>query len=260
MSNNSTATLKLNPNDLLITLNQKLSECSNAVFFGINALELTTELPKELRMEENSIFTHAPTWELTIEQSKTNFKNWILKKGFEDLISALTELLISFSYIIDLNEKVKANKKITLQKFMELIYEPNDENSKKDFPRLIDKVSVSLKEPLKYVEEVKSINRVRRCLVHRNGIVRPLDFNIENELELKWWFYEINLIENGKKKSIERFDMITDYTKMEINEVQKSKKYKENDRVNFDFQEFNELVKFCQKFGLDVLEKFILSQ
>lgn len=260
MSDNFTATLKLNPNDSLITLNQKLSECSNAVFFGINSLELTTELPKNLSMKENSIFTRAPIGELTIEQSKTNFKNWILKKGFEDLISALTELLISFSFIIDLNEKVKANKRTTLQKFKELIYEPNDENSKKDFPKLIDKVSASLKEPLKYIEEVKSINRVRRCLVHRNGIVRPLDFNIENGLELKWWFYEINLIENEKKKSIERFDIIKDDTKMEINEVQKSKKYKENDQVNFDFQEFNELVDFCQKFGFDVLEKFKLNE
>lgn len=260
MSDNITATLELNPSDLLITLNQKLSECSNAVFFGINSLDLTTELPKSLCIEENSIFTHAPIGELTIEQSKTNFKNWILKKGFEDLISALTELLISFSFIIDLNEKIKANKTTTLQKFKELIFETNDDNSKKDFPKLIDKVSASLKEPLKYVEEVKSINRVRRCLVHRNGIVRPLDFNVENGLELKWWFYEMNLIENGKKKSLERFDIITAYSEMEMNEIQKSKNYKENDRVNFDFQEFNELTLFCQKFGFDVLEKFKLNK
>lgn len=260
MSDNLKMILKLNPNDLLITLNQKLLECSNAVFFGINSLELTTELPKSLRMEENQIFTHAPIGKLNIEQSRENFKIWILKKGFEDLISALTELLISFSSIIDLNEKIKLMKVTTPQKFVELICEPNDENSKKDFPKLIDKVNAYLKEPLKYNEEVKSINRVRRCLVHRNGVVRPLDFNIENGLELKWWFYEICLIENEKKKSIERFDIMTDDMKMEMTEIQKSKTYKENDRVSFDFQEFNELVHFCQKFGLDVLEKFKLNE
>jgi len=260
MSDNLTATLRLNPSDSLITLNQKLTECSNAVFFGINSLELTNELPKSLRLEEKSIFTHAPIGELTIEQSKKNFKNWILKKGFEDLITALTELLISFSFIIELNEKIKANNETTFGEFRELIFDPNDNISKKnDFPGLIKKVSASLKEPLKYVDEVITINRVRRCLVHRNGKVRPLDFNIENGLELKWWFYEVNLLEKGEKKNLERFDLINSETQMELKEIPKRKVYIENEQVNFNFQEYNELVLFCQKFGYDVLEKFKLN-
>ncbi|WP_179006559.1 hypothetical protein [Winogradskyella forsetii] len=212
-----------------------------------------------MSLEENSIFTHTPIGELTVEESKTNFKNWILKKGFEDLISALTELLISFSFIIDLNEKIKTKRKTTFGEFKELIFEPNDANSQNNFPRLIEKVSESLKEPLKFIEEVKTINRVRRCLVHRNGIVRPLDFNVENGLELKWWFYEVNLLQNGEKKKLERFDIINSETKMEMNEILKRKVYKENQRILFSFQEFNELVLFCQKFGFDVLEKFKLN-
>jgi len=261
MSDNLTATLTINPNDLLITLNQKLTECSNAVFFGINSLDLTTELPKTLSLEEKSIFAHAPIGELTFEQSKTNFKNWILKKGFEDLITALTELLISFSFIIELNEKIKAKSKRTFGEFQKLVSDPNDSISKNnDFPKLIRKVSDSLKEPLKYENEVLTINRVRRCLVHRNGKVRPIDFNIENGLELKWWFYEVNLLAVGEKKSLERFDIIDMDSQIQLKEIQRRKIYLENEHVNFSFQEFNELAHFCQKFGFDMLEKFKLNE
>lgn len=126
MNDKIRVSLKLNPSDLLNTLNQKLTVCSNAVFFGINSLELTTELRKTSDLEENSIFSHVPIGELTIEQSKTTFKNWILQKGFEDLINALTEFLLSFSYIIGLNEKVKTSNKTTFRDFKKLIIDPSD--------------------------------------------------------------------------------------------------------------------------------------
>ncbi|NJX16606.1 hypothetical protein [Tamlana crocina] len=259
MSKNLTATLKLNPSDLLITLNSKLSECTNSVFFGMNALETTTELPDSLSLEDDSIFMQTPIGKLTLDQSKQNFKHWILKKGFEDLISALTELLISFSHIIDLKEKIQKNNKLTLEKIKELIFETNDSNSTKNFPSLIKKVEGSLKQPLTYKSEVETINRVRRCLVHRNGIVRPTDFNVQNGLELKWWFLKFKLTNNGQTKNLERFDIITSETKMEMDDTPKSKLFTENQRVEFNYQEFNELALFCQRFGIDTLDKFKLS-
>ncbi|WP_417559018.1 hypothetical protein [Mesoflavibacter zeaxanthinifaciens] len=259
MSENITATLKLNSPDLLITLNRKLTECTNAVFYGMNAIDTTTELPESLRPDKNSIFTQTPIGKLTLDQSKQNFKHWILKKGFEDLISALTELLISFSHIIDLNEKIQKNNKLTLKQFKELIFEPNDSNSTKNFPSLIKKVESSLKQPLKFKSEVETINRVRRCLVHRNGVVRPTDFNAENGLELKWWFWEFKLTNNGETKNLERFDLITSETEMKMNEIPKSKLFNENQRIEFNYQEFNELTLFCQRFGIDALDKFKLN-
>ena len=259
MSDNLTATLKLHPPDLLITLNSKLSECTNSVFFGMNALKTTTELPESLCSEEDSIFMQTPIGKLTLDQSKENFKHWILKKGFEDLISALTELLISFSYIIDLNQKIQKNNKLTLKKFRELIFEPNDSNSTKNFPDLIKKVENSLNQPLKFKTEVETINRVRRCLVHRNGVVRPTDFNTKNGLELKWWFWEMKLTNNGQTKKMERFDIITSETKMEMSDIPKNKFFTENQRIEFNYQEFNELALFCQRFGIDTLDKFKLN-
>ena len=261
MSDKITATLRINPEDLLITLNEKLSECTNAVFFGINALEITKELPEKINTQENPIFEHTPTRKYSLKQSKENFSNWIIKKGFEDLIVALTELLISFSFIIDLNEKINANPLTTIENFRKLIFKPNDKNSLENFPNLLNKVVGSLKSPLKYTNEINSINRVRRCLVHRNGVVKSVDFNndAKNCIELKWWFYEIILINNGEKKVMEKFDIITSETKIEITEIVRTKSFKENEKIEITLQEFNELVLLCQRFGIEVRENFKLN-
>ena len=160
-----------------------------------------------------------------------------------------------------MNEKIKVNPKLNLDKFRKLIFEPNDKNSKKDFPQLLKKVSNSLKSPLRFSEEVKTINRVRRCFVHRNGIVKPLDFNTESQdrIQLNWWFYEFNLLEKDEKKPLERFAIINSETKLQTDEILKTKVFKENERIKISFQEFNELCIFCQMFGYDLLEKFKLN-
>lgn len=260
MNKNLTATLKLNRNDSLITLNEKLSECTNAVFFGINSINKIEVLPETLSDNENSIFTHEPVNKMSIEESRINFKKWVLKKGFEDLISALTELMISFSYIVDLNKKIKQHPKRTFEEFKLLIFERNEKNTKLPFPKLIEKVNNSLKEPLKFSEEILSINKVRNCLVHRNGVVHPTDFNVENGLELKWWHYNIELKQGEQKKELKRFDLIRPEDDIITTSILKVKLFKDRQRISFSFQEFFELSHFCQTVGFDMLEKFELAE
>lgn len=261
MDNKTTVTLELNPNDSLITLNQRLIECSNAVFFGINAINQTKELPEYILSDINPSFQHVPFGNISFERSRSNFKSWILKKGFEDIIVALTELLISFSNIIDLNNKVKANPNYKLEDFLKSLMELNDQNSGSNFPKLIDKVNSSLMSPMKYKVEMETINRIRRCLVHRKGIVRPRDFNNKNNdaIELKWWYVQVYFINNGKRKLFNAPEIITKETKQEVQEVLRVKSFKENEEISISFQEFNELVFFCQTIGKDILNKFKLN-
>lgn len=260
MSDNLTATLKLNRNDALITLNEKLSECTNAVFFGINAIDKIDNLPENLSDDEASIFTHEPVNKMSVENSRINFKSWVLKNGFEDLITALTELMISFSSIVDLNKKIKENPKRTFGEFKQLIFERNEKNTKLPFPKLIEKVNSSLKEPLKFSDEILSINKVRNCLVHRNGFVHPTDFNNENGLELKWWHYNFELEQGEEKKKLERFDIITPEDNIIATSVLKAKMFNDRERISFSLQEFFELSHFCQTVGFDMLEKFELAK
>ncbi|WP_405571878.1 hypothetical protein [Winogradskyella sp. Asnod2-B02-A] len=261
MNENLTATLKLNRNDSLITLNQKLSECTNAVFFGINSLDKTDELPESLRDDENSIFTHQPLMKMDFEKSQENFKIWILKKGFEDLISALNELMFSFSYIINLNEKIKKNPKQTIEEFKKLILERDKKLTKLSFPDLITKIEKSLKSPLKYKSEMLSLNKTRNCLVHRNGIVHPNDFNVENGIELNWWYYNVEIKNENETKELERLDII-DLVEdnLQMTSIKKTKFFNDRERIVISFQEFFELAHFCQTVGFDMLDKFTLAK
>lgn len=257
MKEHFTGILRLNRNDTLITLNDKLSECTNAVFFGIDSLNKTIELPETLSDDENSVFTHQPVMQMDFEKSQINFKNWILKKGFEDLISSLTELMISFSYIIDLNRKILENPVQTIEGLQKLIYEKDKVNKKLHFPGLIKKVEKSLKSPLNYKSEILSLNKVRNCLVHRNGTVEPQDFNVESGIELKWWYYNIEIQKGNKTKELKRFDVIySSNDSLKITPVPKTKYFIEGELININYQEFFELAHFCQKVGYDMLDKF----
>lgn len=260
MTDKITATLELNPNDSLITCNQKLVECSNAVFFGINAIEKTEELPEAIISDNNSSFEHVPFGKISLERSKSNFKSWILKKGFEDIIVALTELLISFSDIIDYNEKIKSNPNFNLDDFLKTILERNDKNSEANFPNLIKKVSNSLSSPMRFIEEIKTINRIRRCLVHRKGVVRPTDFNTKRDsIELKWWYFEVYTINDGIEKLFKSPEVTNRQTRFKAKEISRIRDFKENEKIEISFQEFNELILFCQTIGKDILNKFQLS-
>jgi len=249
--------LKLKPEDLLITLETKLMECTNAVFFGINSIDNIKDLPDDLRTDDKSIFTYYPIGKLDIEQSKENFKEWVLKKGFGDLIIALTELLISFSSIIDIENKVNRKGKGTINEFVNLIFEPNYSNSKKSFPALIEKIEKVIGKPLVYKAEIISINQIRRCLEHRNGIVRPTDFNTENGIKLKWLYYEVFTKRNGKLKPFKKFDKINNETKLIFNDIHKSVFFKNSEQIKISFSEFNELAHFCQTFGKELLKNYL---
>lgn len=260
MGENNRIIVQINRNDLLITFNEKLNECTNAIFFGINSLDKIESLPEFLKEDKNSIFEYMPLRSMNVDESIENFKNWILKKGFEDLITALTELMISFSYMIDFNEKIKQNPQMPFGELRKLIFEKNEKNSKLHFPKLIEKVNSSLNLPFKFIEEVKTINNVRNCLVHRNGIVSQADFNSENGLELKWWYNKLQLKQGEKIKELEPFDLMQPEDELIKKYEMKTKLYQINERISFSFNEFFELSHFCQQVGFDILNKFELSE
>ncbi len=251
--------LKLKPEDLLITLETKLMECTNAVFFGINSIDNIKYLPDNLKTDDKSIFKYYPIGKLDLEKSKHNFKEWILKKGFGDLIIALTELLISFSSIIDIEKKINNKGKSTINEFIDLVFEPNFSNSKKPFPSLINKIEKVIGKSLDYKLEIQSINKIRRCLEHRNGIVRPTDFNVENGIELRWYYYEVFIDDNGKERPIRKSEMINNKTNITLKEVPKKVFFEENEQIKISFAEFNELAHFCQIFGKKLLKDYLIK-
>lgn len=254
MDNKKTATIQLNPDDMLITFNSKLTETTNALLWGMNSIEEINSIPESISVSPKSMLVFSPIVKMDVEQSRDNFQHWIIKKGFEDLIIAINELLLSFTHVLDMQKKL-LEKNYNLKELQDLLIQPN-QNSKSHIPILMDKVEASLISPLKYRKEILSINKTRNCLVHRNGYVQKNDFNENDTLKLDWWFYNFFIEHRGEKKPLGSYAVLTDETRFIMEENQRSLVFQKNQRITINLEQFNELCLFCQRFGIELLDNF----
>lgn len=236
-------------------------ECSNAVFIGLAAIDKLKEAP-EFIMGENEFNLHKPFLiEMGLEDSQKYFKSWIIKKGFEDLIKAVTFLLIDVCKVLAKRKKlIEVNPK-TLED-LQTILNSNEHNvSKEHYPSLIDKIKPYLTGDLAYIDEINSINRVRRCLVHRDGLVTPLDCqNGQDYLLLQWIYNEMMYEENGIQKPFALpFMILTANSSIILKEEKRKKMFHSNDKILIEYQLFNELIWTIFKFGEDLISKLTFN-
>jgi hypothetical protein len=123
--------------------------------------------------------------EADTDKLKDTTLQWLLRKAFEDNIAALNESLIE-AYVYIKLFKLKEQSKFKPLKDENELYEKKKEiegvAKKASFPVLIDGIKKEAGITLEFEDEIKSFNKVRICLVHRNGIVDELDLN-NKELE-----------------------------------------------------------------------------
>lgn len=134
---------------------------------------------------------------LTINEQKIASFEWVIRKAFEDFINGLTKSLKEANKIIKtliLSEKPKYS--MTKEEIENGLRKINAEIESLHFPKLIEFIENYIGHPLPFREEIISINQIRNCLVHRDGLVSVKDVNNNNELELKWislkWYTKIN--------------------------------------------------------------------
>ena len=146
------AVIKINLNDFLIPFERALGECSNAVYIGLSVLENLKELPEYLTGEDDFMI-HTPYGpELQIDRRKTMYREWLIKKGFEDLIKAVTLMLVDICKVLSIKLKLKGNK--TWEEFLKIINSPEDEITAKHYPDLLTIVKSNLKEDLQFDKEI----------------------------------------------------------------------------------------------------------
>lgn len=193
---------------------------------------------------------------MNLEESKKYFKSWIIKKGFEDLIKGITLMLIDVCKVIEKQKKLLAIQPKSWEELRVILDSAEHNLSREHFPKLIQIIQPYLTENLNYLEEINSINRVRRCLVHRDGIVTPIDFqNGENKLKLNWIYYEVTYEENGIRKPFAPMMLLTSKGKINLEEQKREKEFEENERIEIEYQLFNELIWTAFKFGEDLIHK-----
>lgn len=113
--------------------------------------------------------------------------DWVLTKAFEDFIVGLSQSLIEACRFLDIAALAERSKHSPFQGY-EAMRNAMDgimnSYNRAHVPEMLDLIEKGIKSPLPLKEEILSINKVRNCLVHRNGLVTTGDINDKDKKSL----------------------------------------------------------------------------
>ena len=165
----------LNTDGVISPLFKVLKECTNSILFGLQATEIVKDIPPELVIEEGFFRMQFDQDEADIDVKKQNFKNWLVRKGFEDIIKGIEYSLREAFLFVSIFSKASELK--TGEAFNQALAEIRKKALRMHIPDMIDKIEPHLNHPLNYKDQILSINKGRTCLVHRGGLVTEKDIN-----------------------------------------------------------------------------------
>jgi hypothetical protein len=255
-----TIQITLHPDGVVAPLLTILGQSANNVLFGLQLID-SVEKPIDIQeiKSEDTFFSFQfsdPSQGQDISLNKENFKLWILQKGFEDLIKGVNLSLIEAYFFCSL--VLKRNDLKTYQHLQTEIEELRETALKQSLPGLLSKVKPALTADLTYEEEINSINKVRNCLVHRNGVVTDKDVNDIGNRQLKVQYSRMKLYadKDGQEvMEVKKNTFVEGGTSIKLTMVKESIIFNLDDRVKFNYQQFNHLLTTCYLFGIDLTQK-----
>lgn len=236
-----------------------ISESSNNVLFGLQLIDSveTPIAPFDIQSEDVffALYFKDPHQVQDTVASKTHFKLWLLKKGFEDLIKGISLSLIEAYFFTSIVSKHKDLK--TPQQLHEETERIRKKASKLHLPELFKRIKPFLTSDLSYESQILSLNQVRNCLVHRNGLVTEFDINnqVQNQLQVNFSRMKMTYNVDDTSLEIQKFSPFKAGTVFSFGISQEVRVFEIGETVTFNFQEFNHLVTTCFLFGQDLVSK-----
>jgi hypothetical protein len=199
--------------------------------------------------------------EITSDERREMYENWLLAKGFQDLARGVRESLEEAFLYLNL-VKIPSPQRITLQTVQDMLDTTRKRASLLKFPTLFAKVNAGLTAPVQFEKEFLSIQKARNCLEHRGGIVGKQDINDENETILTLSFPRMKLfymrgdeeIEVAPNEPVNAQDGEA-YVDILGRYVTRSKTYGIGERIKFTPAEFSEIAMSCSFFGTELAGK-----
>lgn len=174
--------IKLNADYVLLPFQELIGNSQNNVLIGLRLVEKIDTFPEPTpeELQFNQIYFNGHITDLN--HSKSLFKHWSLKNGFEDIHTAIRTTLERLYVFKFIESKMNQNSEFDFSELQkELLTKANKEN----FPTLLNKINDFFEEPLAFRKYIESINNARNCFVHRNGIVGKKDLNNINSDKLE---------------------------------------------------------------------------
>lgn len=196
----------------------------------------------------------------SLQEIKNEYIKWIIKNALCQAIESVNTTFDDVYYICLILKEAK-NKVFDIED-NKRYFKLKSRFHKKGFPEKIEILQTEFKNdilPISF-EHMLSINKVRNCLVHRNGIVSEKDFNSNDSLAMRWKVMEMFLHSGNKTEKYHGGQFKGEKGKgisMTTKYIDKEKIFLKNQVISFTEVEFNEICLFFSIFGNDIKKSII---
>jgi len=254
MTDEKTQRVTLNAAGVISPLFKVLKECTNSILFGLQATEIVKEIPPELIIEEGFFRMQFDQDEENIDVKKRNFKNWLVRKGFEDLVKGIEYSLREAYWYVSLFSRVSELR--TGEAFNQAFAEIRKQALRMHIPDMIEKIEPHLIHPLNYKDQILSINKGRTCLVHRGGLVTEKDINdlSNGTLKLCWIKLKLFYEKEGEEIELQGQTVIEGGSSIKMRRENNDLSFNIGEHISINYRQFNELIVTCHHFGSDLVD------
>jgi hypothetical protein len=249
--------ITLNLDQVVAPLFNELKECTNSILFGLQTMEMVNEIPPDLEIKDGFFRLQYGDDVQDIETKKENYQNWLLRKGFEDLIKGIeASLREAFIYVSVLSKATQIQPGEDIEQSIAQI---RKKAQRMHIPDMIKKIEPHLAKSWSYKKQIISINQGRNCLVHRRGFVSEKDINDRIENTLKIDLVKLKFFYEKDDKEIEIIGKTTinggtEGTIIKLRREDNTISFKQGERISLNYRQFNESIVTCYHFGTDLVD------
>lgn len=167
----------LNKDGVLLPAMRAVNTAAGAVVMGLRAIE-EADLAAPVTVAGHDMTFQLEAGKSNEEARRNSYRSWLLTRGFHDLVRGLHGSLEEAYLWIELVKM--QGQRLPASNFDELVSKLKKDANGKNLPDLLEAVSSGLNSRFSWEAQALSLNRVRNCLEHRNGIVTERDAGVRS--------------------------------------------------------------------------------
>jgi hypothetical protein len=165
----------LNKDGVIAPALHAVNTTAGAVVVALRAIE-DADLAGPVTINGHDMTFQLELGESSEEVRRTSYRSWLLTRGFHELVRGLHGSLEEAYLWIEL---VKSQgQRLPASSFEEYAAKIKKYANAKNLPDLLEAVSSGLNSRFSWEAQALSLNKVRNCLEHRNGIVTERDAGV----------------------------------------------------------------------------------
>jgi hypothetical protein len=255
MTNSSTRlSLTLNPGAVVAPVMSAIKESTEIIGICLDAIAKTDLSQPIPSTSFYSFYVDEIDPSPSTKGQQDRYANWLLSKGFQDLAKGI-RLTLEEAYLYT-EAATLQDQKATLIALQSQIERWRKNARKLNFPDLLQAVNTKLFAQLHFDREFQSLQKVRNCLEHRNGIVSSEDINTDrNTLKLVLPRLRFSLERDGTEIDVSQPIAVKAGEKIGVERIVKEREYALSEKIGFSADEFAHIATACALFAMDLAKK-----